>query len=133
MRAGRPKTPLVLTKEEYEQLKSMVKFRSLLYHLVNRVRIVLMAAEGEPDLAIAKEVGLSGQMVCKWRQLYLQQGLSGLHDELRPGRPRSISHEKVAILIRKTLQPKLKHGTHWTIRSMSEGAVKAGHWPRMPR
>jgi putative transposase len=120
MRAGRPKTPLVLTKEEHEQLKAMVNSRSLPHGLVNRARIVLMAAEGEPNFAIAKEVGLSAQMVCKWRQRYLQQGLSGLHDELRPGRPRSISDEKVAVLIRKTLQTKPKEGTHWTIRSMTK-------------
>jgi len=120
MRAGRPKTPIILTKEEHEQLKSMVNSRSLSHSLVNRARIVLMAAEGQPNLAIAKEVGLSGQMVCKWRQRYLQQGLSGLHDELRPGRPRSISDEKVAVLIRKTLQTKPKEATHWTIRSMAK-------------
>lgn len=103
MRAGRPKTPLVLTKEEHEQLKSMLNSRSLPHGLVTRARIVTMTAEGEPNFAIAKEVGLSAQMVCKWRQRYLQQGLTGLHDELRPGRPRSISDEKVAVLIRKTL------------------------------
>lgn len=61
VRAGRPKTPLVLTKEEHEQLKSMVNSRSLPHGLVDRARIVLMAAEGAPNLAIAKEVGLSGQ------------------------------------------------------------------------
>jgi transposase len=62
----------------------MANSGSIQHGLVNRARIVLMAAQGEPNLAIAKEVGLSAQMVCKWRQRYLQQGLSGLHDELRP-------------------------------------------------
>ncbi len=62
----------------------------------------------------------SAQMVSKWRQRYLQQGLLGLHDELRPGRPRSISDEKVALLIRKTLQTKPQDGTHWTIRSVAK-------------
>jgi transposase len=36
--------------------------------------------------AIAEKVGLSAQAVCKWRQRYLQQGLSGLNDEVRTGR-----------------------------------------------
>jgi len=120
MRTGRPKTPLVLTMEDHERLKSMVNSRSLPHGLVTRARIVLMAAEGTSNLAIAEKVNLSVQSVCKWRRRYLQQGLSGLHDELRPGRPRSISDEQVAALIRKTLQTKPKDGTHWTIRSMAK-------------
>jgi len=118
MRTGRPKAPIVLSKEEDEQLKSIANSRSLPHGLVNRAHIVLMAAQGTPNHTIAQKVGLSPQMVCKWRRRYLQQGLSGLHDELRPGRPRSISDEKVAVLIRKTLQTKPQDGTHWTIRSV---------------
>jgi putative transposase len=106
--------------EDHERLKSMVNSRSLPHGLVTRARIVLMAAEGASNLAIAEKVNLSVQSVCKWRRRYLQQGLSGLHDELRPGRPRSISDEQVAALIRKTLQTKPKDGTHWTIRSMAK-------------
>ena len=121
MRTGRPKTPIVLSKEEDEQLKSIANSRSLPHGLVHRAHIVLMAAQGTPNHTIAQEVGLSPQMVCKWRRRYLQQGLSGLHDELRPGRPRSISDEEVAVLVRKTLQTKPKDGTHWTIRSVAKG------------
>lgn len=120
MRTGRPKSPIKLSKEEFVQLSAISKSRSLPHGLVNRARIVLMAAEGATNREIAQKVQLSPQMVCKWRQRYLQQGLSGLHDELRPGRPRSISDEKVAFLIRKTLQTKPKDGTHWTIRSIAQ-------------
>lgn len=120
MKTGRPKSPIILSKEEYEQLNCIANSHSLPYSLVNRARIVLMAAEGIPNREIAEQVHLSPQMVCKWRQRYLQQRLSGLHDELRPGRPRSISDNKVALLIRKTLQTKPKDGTHWTIRSMAK-------------
>jgi len=120
MRTGRPKSPIVLSNEEHEQLKSIANSRSVPHGLVNRARIVLMAAEGAPNCEIAKRVNLSAQMVCQWRQRYLKQGLSGLHDELRSGRPRSISDEKVAVLIRKTLQTKPKDGTHWSIRPMAK-------------
>jgi putative transposase len=120
MRTGRPKTPIILSKEEHEQLKSMVNSRSLPHGLVNRAQIVLMAAEGATNPAIAQEVKLSLPAICKWKQRYLRQGLSGLHDELRAGRPRSISDEKVAVLIRKTLQTSPQDGTHWTIRSIAK-------------
>jgi putative transposase len=77
----------------------------------------MMAAQGIPNYTIAERVDLSPQMVSKWRRRYLEQGISGLHDELRPGRPRSISDEEVSVLIHKTLQTKPQDGTHWTIRS----------------
>jgi putative transposase len=120
MRTGRPKKPIILSNQEHEQLTSLVRSRSLPHGLVTRAQIVLMAAEGVPNNEIAEKVGLSPQSICKWRQRYVQQGLSGLHDELRPGRPRSVSDEQVAVLIRKTLKTKPKDGTHWTIRSMAK-------------
>jgi putative transposase len=120
MRTGRPKKPVILSDQEHEQLTSIVRSRSLPHGLVTRAQIVLMAAEGVTSNEVAKKVGLSAQSVCKWRQRYLQQGISGLHDELRPGRPRSVSDEQVATLIRKTLNTKPKKGTHWTIRSMAK-------------
>jgi putative transposase len=120
MRTGRPKEPVTLSDQEYEQLTSILRSHSLPHGLVRRAQIVLMAAEGAPNSEIADKVGLTRQSVCKWRQRYLQEGISGLHDELRAGRPRSISDEEVATLIRKTLKSKPKDGTHWTIRSMAK-------------
>jgi Homeodomain-like domain len=46
-------------------------------------------------------------------------GVGGLHDELRPGRPRPISDERVAQLVRKTLETKPKGGTHWSVRQIA--------------
>lgn len=120
MKTGRPKTPIILSVQEQEQLRAMVNSRSLPHGLITRARIVLMAAEGTTNNEISEEIGLSHQIVCKWRQRYLKQGLSGLHEELRPGRPRSISDETVALLVRKTLNTKPKDGTHWTIRSIAK-------------
>ena len=116
---GRPKKPITLSEGEHEQLSAIVNSRSLPYGVVRRARIVLMAADGISNNAIAERVGLSHQTVCQWRQRYLRQGLAGLHDELRPGRPRSVSDEEVAMLVRKTIDTKLENGTHWTIRTIA--------------
>ena len=120
MKTGRPKAPVVLSEEQQQQLKSWAASRSLPHGLVRRARIVLLAAEGMTNQAIAEKVGLSKPVVGKWRQRYLEHGLTGLHDEMRPGRPRSVSDEQVAELIHKTLQSKPKGATHWTVRSMAE-------------
>jgi putative transposase len=87
--------------------------------LVNRVRIVLLAAEGVDNKQIAARLGLSQPTVGKWRRRFLEQGLEGLHDELRPGRPRSISDEQVAELINTTLQTQPEGATRWSCRTLA--------------
>jgi len=119
MKTQRAKTPLTLSSEEREQLESLIASRSLPHGLVRRARIVLLAAEGMTNRAISDKVGVSSVSVGKWRTRYLAQAIQGLHDELRPGRPRSISDDQVAVLIRKTLKTKPKDGTHWTVRSIA--------------
>jgi len=81
--------------------------------------IVLLAAEGLSNTVIADKLRLSKPTVGLWRRRFLKQGLVGLYDELRPGGPRSISDQKVASLIRKTLKTKPKDGTHWTCRTIA--------------
>lgn len=63
MRTGRPKSPIMLSKEEHEPLRAMVNFCSLCHDLINRARIVLMAVERFPNLQVANQVYLSSQSV----------------------------------------------------------------------
>lgn len=120
MTKGRPKLPIILEEQDRRQLLALAQSRSLPHGLVNRARLVLLAAEGRSNVSIAEKLGLSQQSVCLWRKRYLQHGMQGLHEELRSGRPRSISDEKVATLVRKTLKSTPKDGTHWTIRGISK-------------
>lgn len=120
MKTGRPKIPIVLSSEEHSQLHTIANSRSMPHGIVTRAKIILMAAEGETNSIIAGKVNLSPQVVCKWRQRYIEQGISGLHDELRPGRPRTLSDEDVATAIHKTLKTKPKDATHWTVRSLAK-------------
>lgn len=122
MITGRPKQPVTLSKDERLQLESIAGSRSLPHGLVVRAQIVLMAAEGKSNTAIAERVRLTRPTVGIWRQRYLEHGIQGLHDELKPGRPRTVSEEKVALLVRKTLNTKPKDGTHWTVRTIGREA-----------
>src|SRR6202051_698561 len=123
MAMGRPKAALVLRPEQREQLEGMASSRSLPAGLVSRARIILLSASGKTTPQIAPQMGLTNATVGKWRRRFLEQEVSGLHDELRPGRPRPISDERVARLVRKTLETKQKDGTHWGIRKPPENAV----------
>jgi len=119
MVTGRPKKVIVLSSEEREQLIAIANSRSLPHGLARRACVVLLDADGLSSNAIAERVGLSRQSVCNLRKRYLQRGLDSLHDELRPGRPRSVSDEEVAMLLHKTIETKPQDGTHWTIRTVA--------------
>lgn len=122
MKTGRPKQPLVLSEDARTDLVSIAHSRSMPHWLVQRSRIILMAADGESNTDIAEQLRLSKPTVGIWRRRYLEHGLQGLHDELKPGRPRTISDEQVASVIRRTLQNKPKMGTHWSVRPMAEAS-----------
>ena len=88
----------------------MAKSRSLSHGLVRRAEISLLAAEGWPNEAVAAAVGVTRATVGKWRRRFLENGLPGLHDELRSGAPRSSTDEQVAEVVYKTLKTKPKDG-----------------------
>ena len=116
---ARPVRSVVLEEDEKNQLLSITRSRSLPHGIVQRVQIVLACAEGEANAAIAQRMSLTPATVGKWRKRYLERGLSGLHDELRPGRPRVHEDERVAEVIRTALQQQPPGATHWSVRAMA--------------
>jgi len=122
MALGRPLTPLTLSPQQHDQLASIARSRSMPHALVKRAKIILFAAKGLNNASISEKLGLSRPTVGQWRRRYLEQGIMGLHDELKPGAPRSIRDERIATLIRKTLKTKPKDRTHWSCRSIAKEA-----------
>ncbi len=120
MTRGRAKAVLLLDAEQREQLEGFANSRSLPAGLVRRARIILLSASGKTTREVARQLETSKVTVCLWRCRFLAHGVGGLYDELRPGRPRPISDERVAQLVRKTLKTKPKNGTHWSIRLIAE-------------
>jgi len=120
MPMGRPLPALELTAEERQQLAGFAASRSLPHAHVARARLVLWAAEGLPNQEIAARLAWSKATVGKWRQRFVEHRLAGIYDELRPGRPRSVSDQQVAVLLRRTLKQKPPTGTHWTVRLAAE-------------
>ena len=84
-----------------------------------RSRIVLAAAEGKSNAAIAAELGISRPTVTTWRARFAEHRLQGLDDEPRPGRPRTVTDAAVEELIVTTLESAPANATHWSTRSMA--------------
>jgi putative transposase len=120
MPAGRPMPPLKLSVEELRQLKNIGNSRSMPHSIVQRAQIVLACGAGESNTANAKRMGLTGMTLGKWRKPYRELGTEGLHDELRPGRPRTYEDDKVAEVINRALQTSASDGsTYWSASSLA--------------
>ena len=120
MLTGRPKAVLELSAEEAAELRSFSTSRSLPHALVARARVVLWSAQGKSNSEIASRLHWTQATVGKWRQRFVERRLSGLYDELRPGRPRTVSDEEVALLLRRTLKNKPPAGSHWSVRQAAD-------------
>ena len=54
-----------------------------------RAQIVLLAADGLAVRHIAKRVGVDRTVVRTWLDRFRREGVAGLHERPRPGRPRA--------------------------------------------
>jgi len=122
MPRGRPLAVLTLEDRDRETLGRWARRPKTAQALAQRARIVLAAAEGRSNEAVAAELSLSAHTVSKWRRRFTERGPDGLLDEPRPGAPRSIGDERIEAVIVKTLEAKPADATHWSTRSMARAA-----------
>lgn len=119
-RTGRPKAELVLTDDEREQLGRWSRRAKSAQSLALRSRIVLACADGLDNTAAATRVGCSPATVGKWRARFVEHRVDGLIDEPRPGRPPTISAEKVEDVVVSTLESTPTNATHWSRTKMAQ-------------
>ena len=87
---NRPAAALLLHAGDRAELERWSRSSSVPARLAQRARLVLMAADGLPNHEIAGRAGVSRPTVNLWRLRYAEQGLAGLADRKRPGRPRQV-------------------------------------------
>jgi transposase len=80
------KVEIKLTTVERQQLEEITRTRTAPFRSVQRARLILLAAEGMDNLAIAKEIGLSRSMVIQWRKRFAESRFEGLEDTPRSGK-----------------------------------------------
>ena len=118
---SRKAPPVILTQEEGTTLGMWARSRSLSVRLVQRARIVKMAADGQENQDIASILGVSRPTVQLWRQRFLALRLEGLQkDAPRPGRIPRIGKRKVRAVVEATLHTRPPAATHWSTRSMAK-------------
>lgn len=111
--------PLTVTDDERAKLEAWVRRPKTAQRLALRSRIVLAAADGQSNTAIAADLRVTLPTVGKWRQRFLDRRLDGLTDEPRPGPPRTVTDAHVEDVVTRTLESKPTNATHWSTRGMA--------------
>jgi transposase len=113
-------TPLVLARDERDQLEHWARNRPGPRSLAVRARIVLNCQAGCSNRECAKRLQVTAQTVGKWRARFVAMGIRGLMDQPRSGAPRSISDALVEAVLVKTLHEKPPDAKRWSSRRLAE-------------
>lgn len=112
-----------LNPKQRQSLEGMARGRSLPARIVERARIVLLAADGLQNQQIAQRMNMTPEKAARWRNRFLREGMAALEkDAPRPGRPRIITAAEVKRVVQRTLHEQPAHATHWSTRSMARAA-----------
>jgi transposase len=117
---ARAAVAIELSPEQEGELQRLARTPSVSNQRALRARIVLRAAEGASNTEIGKELGLSLPTVGLWRTKFAREGLLGLADRPRSGRPPTIDDEVVQRVLAKTLEPPPQGESHWSVRRLAK-------------
>jgi len=127
MRVSRSPPEILLDPVQRQQLEALTRAASASQAEVLRARIILLAALNWPNEEIAAQLQTSEQTVCKWRRRFARNGLAGLQDDSRPGRPAQVSANSLNTVLTKVTQPP-KGRARWSCRSMAKQAGLSKSW-----
>src|SRR3954452_23859432 len=116
---------LVLRPGDGARLRELTRSSTAPAGVVQRARIVLLAADGMANAAIGRQLGVSTPTVLAWRNRYDAGGIAALADLARAGRPAVIA-EPAIIPARLTPPPAQLAVTHWSARLLADHLSQAG-------
>lgn len=121
-----------LSKEDRAVLEERAASRSASHSTVVRARIVLLAADGLQNIDIAARVGVCVDVVLRWRKRFYEEGIGGLADRPRSGRPRRFGSEVVAGIKALACEPPEQRQvplSRWSSAELAGQAVREGLVP----
>ena len=122
---------LAVPDADRAELERRARSKGAPARVVERARIVLLAADGLTGPEIAERAGCPEPTVVKWRRQYAESGLAGLEDAPRPGGPRRVLTEEVVCqILAATVTPppqalRAAGVTHWSSRRLADWLEQA--------
>lgn len=111
---------LTITPENRRELERIVRSGKTEQRIALRARIILGAAEGKSNNALANELGTSRPTVLDWRRRFAEGGVKALYGDRPRGRSfQPLSRAKEAEIVAKT-QVAPPQATQWSCRSMAK-------------
>ena len=110
---------IVLTKADRAELERLRRSSSEPAGLSRRARVVLLMADDVSGAEVARMTGYTVVQVSRLRRRFAEEGLAGLQDRPRSGRPPTITARKRAQVVAKTLKPPGAGLTHWSARELA--------------
>ena len=110
---------LNVSKEDRIQLLAMMRQRKIGAAEARRGRILLLAAAGESNRQVSLKVGCKAQVVSCWRKRYEAEGLGGLQDKQRSGRPVKLSAARKQQIVNRACAAPPKHLSRWSVRTLA--------------
>ncbi len=112
---------IMVTDKQRKTLQRWARGRSTAVRLMQRAKIVLMAAEGKENKDIAETLSVQPSTVGRWRKRFAQSGLAGIEKDAPRGGRRATKQQRWAKrIIETTLHETPPDATHWSIRTLAK-------------
>ncbi len=108
-----------LTGEQVLELRKLVQQPRIENRLAQRARAVLLAHRGLNAPAIGERLDMASPRVLHWCRRYLEEGIGGLTDRPRSGRPRKNAGPDLERLLRKLSEVPADGRAQWSRQSLA--------------
>jgi len=123
---------ITLTSDEHEQLRSFVQGGKGAFRRLKRAQILLAAASGSTDAAIAANIAVGTSTVYRTKRRFVEEGLeAALSEEPRPGVERKLDANEEALLIATACSAPPEGRARWTLDLLADAMVRLTSHPSL--
>ncbi|MDQ6605016.1 MAG: helix-turn-helix domain-containing protein [Actinomycetota bacterium] len=118
-----------LSEAEERELRRRAGQYTRSHREVLRAKILLLVSDGHSNAEIARRLDCTEKSVGKWRRRYCEEGIPGLDEKPRPGRPRSFPPAQVAEIKALACELPAQSGrplSRWSAAELAQQGVQRG-------
>jgi len=111
-----------LSRSDRKKVKRLLRSTTTANGISRRARVLDSLDRGETPTEIANCLGITRRTVYKWKERYVSDGMNGLMDKARSGRPSKITDKTVKKVLSLSTDYLPEESTHWSVRLMAKHA-----------